>query len=133
MSMSDPTDPATVARAYLDAVSRKDFEAFQRLLAPEVTFTGPAAALSGPPAVAAAYRRFSAMLVRNDLKKTFVDGNEVCLIYDFVTDTPAGAVPTVEWLAIEGGKVRSIWLLTDHLRWPAALQELARRTELNPR
>ena len=125
--MPDKRDPRTVAVAYLEAVGRKDFQALEGLLAPDVTFKGPSTTLTGAKEVAAAYQRFAPILLRNDLKKIFVDANEVGLIYDFVTDTPAGAVPTMEWLNIDNGRVRSIWLLTDHVRWPAALEELGRR------
>ena len=127
--MSENNDPKLVALAYLDAMTRKDFDAFRDLLAPDVVFTGPATTLEGAPAVAAAYRRLSAMLVRNEPRKIFAEGDEACVIYDFVTDTAVGAVPTVEWLELENGKVRSIFLLTDHVRWPAALQELTRRSQ----
>ena len=41
--------------------------------------------------------------------------------YDFVTDTPVGPVPTVEMLKIDGGRVRSIWLLFDLPVWDAVL------------
>lgn len=127
--MSEKNDPKRVALAYLDAMTRKDFDAFRDLLAPGVVFTGPATTLEGAPAVVAAYRRLSAMLLRNEPRKVFVEGDEACVIYDFVTDTAVGAVPTVEWLELEDGKVRSIFLLTDHVRWPAALQELTRRLQ----
>jgi hypothetical protein len=129
--MSNKNDPRTVAVAYLEAVGRKDFQAFEGLLAPDVTFKGPTVTLSGAGDVSAAFKRFGPILLRNDLRKMFVDGDEVCIIYDFVTDTPGGAVPTVEWIKIQDGKVRSIWLLTDHLRWPAALEDLGRRAAQN--
>ncbi len=51
----------------------------------------------------------------------------MCLIYDFVTDTPVGAVPTVEWLRVEDGRIRSVWLLFDRQPWPAVMEEVARR------
>jgi hypothetical protein len=35
------------------------------------------------------------------------------VIYDLVTDTEIGAVPTVEWLRIEDGRIRSIHLFYD--------------------
>jgi ketosteroid isomerase-like protein len=126
--MTTKNDPKSVALAYLDAMTRKDFDAFRALLSPGVVFTGPATMLEGAAAVSAAYQRLSAMLVRNEPKKIFVEGDEACVIYDFVTDTSVGAVPTVEWLTLEDGKVRSIFLLTDHVRWPAALSELTRRS-----
>jgi ketosteroid isomerase-like protein len=125
--MANDNDARTVAHAYLEAFSRKDFDAFRRLLADDATFTGPAAKLSGAEAISTAYQRLARMLVRNELRKTFVDEDEVCIIYDFVSDTSAGAVPTVEWLRVEHGKIRSIWLVTDHVRWPTALAELAHR------
>ena len=125
--MPNDNDARTVAHAYLEAFSRKDFDAFRRLLADDVTFTGPAAKLSGAEAISTAYQRLGGILLRNELKKTFVDKDDVCIIYDFVSDTAAGAVPTVEWLKVDHGKIRSIWLVTDHVRWPAALAELAQR------
>lgn len=127
--MSEKNTPQAIAKAYLEAVGRKDFDTLERLLAPEVTFHGPTADVSGAPDVAAAFRRLAPLIVRNELLKTFVDGTEVCVIYDFVTNTAGGAVPTVEWLKIEGGRVRSIWLLTDHVRWPRALDELRARLQ----
>ncbi len=126
--MSANTDPKSVALSYLETMGRKDFEAFAALLAPDVVFTGPQTMLEGAGAVVAAYRRLSGMLLRNEPRKIFVDRDEVCAIYDFVTDTSVGAVPTVEWLRLEHGKVRSIFLLTDHVRWPKALEELIRRS-----
>jgi hypothetical protein len=120
-------DTRTLPTLYLDALSRKDFDAFERLLAADVTFHGPQATLSGRAAVANAYRRLGPMLERTELKKVFIDGEELGLIYDFVTNTAAGAVPTLEWLTLDGGLVRSIWLLTDHVRWPRALAELMAR------
>src|SRR5439155_25446822 len=116
------------AVAGLEARSRKDFKAFGGLLAPDATFQGRATTVSGAREIAATYERLGAMLVKNELKKIFVDGDEVCMIYEFVTDTSAGAVPTMEWIKVAQGRVRSIWLLTDHVRWPAALAELARRS-----
>lgn len=122
--MTENQRAKAIAVAYLEAVSRKDFENFERLLAADVTFRGPAGDVSGARDVAAAYRRLAPIIVKNELQKIFVDGGELCVIYEFVTNTRVGAVPTMEWLTIEDGQVRSIWLLTDHVRWPKALEEL---------
>jgi hypothetical protein len=59
--------------------------------------------------------------------KIFVDGNEALVIYDLVTDSPAGAVQTHEWLTFEDGLIRSSNLVFDDRRWPEAMEELARR------
>jgi len=62
---------------------------------------------------------------RSDVKKVFVDGNEVCVIYDFVTNTPAGAVPIVEWLRVEDGQIASVTLFFDRVAFKPAADELA--------
>lgn len=121
------TEPRTVALAYLAAVGAKDLAAVERSLAPDVTFVGPAMTLTGSRDVVAALRRIGAIHVRNDVRRVFVDGDEVCIVYDFVTDT-VGVVPTVEWLRLEAGRIASVRLYYDQVPWQALRQELARRT-----
>ena len=75
----------------------------------------------------AVLRRLDPIWVRSDVKKAFTDGAEVCVIYDFVTDTPAGAVPLVEWRGIEGGRIASVTLYCDRILFKPASGELVRR------
>jgi hypothetical protein len=65
--------------------------------------------------------------LRSDVKRVFTDGPEVCVIYDLVTDTPAGAVPIVEWLRVEQRKITSVTLIFDRVAFKPASDELARR------
>ena len=116
---------ATV-RAYLSAVGNKDLCKVEELLAPDITFVGPAMTFSGARDVLAALRRIGAIHVRNDIKRVFVDGDEACVIYDFVTDT-VGVVPTIEWLSFEGARIRSVKLYYDPVPWQTLRQELAKR------
>jgi len=51
----------------------------------------------------------------------------VCIIYDFVTDTPAGALPTIEWLHFEQGRIRAIRLYYDRLPWKMVIDEVMQR------
>jgi hypothetical protein len=125
--MSDQSDPRTVARAHVEAMTRKDFQTMERLFAPDITFKGPGGTLSGTSDVLGGYKRLGPILLRNDIRKIFVDGDEACVIYDFVTDTPGGVVSTVEWLQLRDGRIRSIWLLFDRGPWPLVMEELARR------
>src|SRR3954470_12466248 len=106
-------DPKQIALAYLAACPRKDFGTVASLLAPDIHFVGPNNALTGAEPYLAVLRRIGTVWVRSDVRKLFVDGPDVCAIYDLVTDTPAGTVPTVEWLKIEGGKIVSITLIFD--------------------
>jgi hypothetical protein len=52
------------------------------------------------------------IVLRNDIKAIFVDGNESYVIYDIVTDSKVGAVPCLEWIKIENEKI-----LSTHLRF----------------
>lgn len=122
-------DPKSIALAYLDAVGRKDFAALDALLAPDVQFKGPAMTLTGAREYVSALGRLAPILVRNTVKRAFADGAEVCLIYDFVTDTAAGAVPTVEWLRVEEGRIRSITLYYDRVTFKPVFEEIGRRAQ----
>jgi len=118
--------PKEVALAYIEGCSRKDLDAVATLLAPEVRFVGPGNELTGAPAYLAVLRRLGPVWERSDLKHIFADGSDVCVIYDFVTKTPAGAVPIVEWLRIEGSKVAAVTLIFDRVTFKPASDELAR-------
>ncbi len=115
-----------VALAYLDAVAKKDLERVAALVDPNVRFVSPATTIHGARDLLAAFRTIGAVHVRSDVKRVFSDGDEVCVIYDFVTDT-AGALPTVEWLRVEQGRVRSINLYYDQVPWLKLREELAKR------
>ena len=112
----------TIARTYL-----ADIAHCEPLLAPDVTFTGPASHYTRRDEVLAAFRRLAAIHVRNDIVKLFTDGDEVCVIYDFVTDT-AGTLPTIEWLKIANDQIQSVRLYYDQVPWLKIREELARRS-----
>ena len=115
-----------IALAYLDAVARKDLDRVAALVDKDIQFAGPASTYRGAPELLAAFRRIAAIHVRNDIKRVFSDGNEVCVIYDFVTDTH-GAVPTIEWLTLADGRIQSIKLYYDQVPWQKIRQEMTRR------
>lgn len=123
-----PTDPTTIVLAYLEAFEQKDFERVASLLDPDLEFTGPGGSTRGSPAYIAAIQRLSPILLRNDVKKTFADGDDVCVVYDFVTDTPAGALLTMEWHTVKNGRIRVLRLLFDRVSFRPVVEELARRT-----
>jgi ketosteroid isomerase-like protein len=120
-------DPKTVALAYIDACGRKDLDAVAPLLAPDLRFTGPNNSLTGAAPYLAVLRRLGPVWVRSEVKKVFTDGPEVCVIYDFVTNTPAGAVPIVEWLRVEDGRIASVALFFDRVTFQPASEEIVRR------
>ncbi len=121
-------DPKSIALAYIDGCGRKDLDAVAPLLAPDIHFAGPSGTIDGAEPYLAVLRKIGVVWVRSDVRKVFADGNDVCVIYDFVTDTPAGAVPTVEWLHVEDGRIRSVNLFFDRVTFQPARDEVARRS-----
>jgi ketosteroid isomerase-like protein len=116
-----------LALAYLEAVGRKEYREVEGLLAPDLAFKGPAMSRSTARDYIEALKKLGAIHVRNDVKHVFVDGEDVCVIYDFVTDTGAGALPTIEWLKVVDGKIRAINLYYDRVPWKAVMDELTQR------
>jgi len=120
-------DPKALALEYLEAVSQQRFDKLEALLAPDLKCTGPSITRSSAGEFIAALKQLTAIHIRSDVQRVFSDGDDVCIIYDFVTDTPAGALPTIEWLHFEQGRIRAIRLYYDRLPWKMVIDEVMQR------
>ena len=59
-------------------------------------------------------RNLGPIIERVNVTKIFVDGADVCAIYDFVTNQPSiSATPCAEWYRVEEGKIKSMSLFFD--------------------
>lgn len=121
------TDRNAVTLDYLEAVGKQQYDKVAGFLAPNVRFRGPAMTYTSAEDLVGALKRLAAIHVRNDVKRVFVDGDQVCVIYDFVTDTEAGALPAVEWLHFDGGRISAIDLYYDRLPWQTVMAAIAER------
>lgn len=43
----------------------------------------------------------------------FSEGDEVCVLYDLVTTTPAGAAPVAEWFRVRDDRIAAIQVYFD--------------------
>src|SRR5207247_9274559 len=50
---------------------------------------------------------------RVEPRRTFVDGDDVCVLYDMVTNTPAGTAFICEWYRVRGDKIGAIRAVFD--------------------
>lgn len=121
-------DPKTIALKYIDGCGRGDFDAVAALLAPDIHFSGPGGQYDGAEPYLKVLRRLGQIWKGSQVKRVFADGDEVCVIYDFVTDTAAGSVPTIEWLKVEGGRIAQVRLFFDRVQFAPAAEELNRRS-----
>jgi hypothetical protein len=110
--------------AYVQAVGEHRLDDLRPMLDPEAEFTLGDATFRGVDAFAGAFVRLMPILERNDIRKIFVDGDEACVIYDFVTSTPAGPVLSVEYLKFSNGLIKSSLLVFERQHWPEVLAVL---------
>lgn len=113
--------------SYITAVGEHRLEALPAMLAPDAEFTFGDTTLRGAEAFVGGFKRLVPLIVRNDIRKVFVDGDEACVIYDFVTDTPAGAVLSVEHIRVRDGRIASSLLVFERLHWPEVMASLKER------
>ena len=120
----DAVDLATATREYLDAVASHDSARVRATLHPDAEFHNGSGVFAGRDAYVAAFERVYPMVVRNEVRHIFVDGDLVCAVYDFVTPTSVGPVLSMELLTFDGGLIRSGELLFDLRQWPQVVAEV---------
>jgi SnoaL-like domain len=123
------TETRELVTAYINAVGENRLEALPAMLDPDAVFVVGDTTLRGAEAFIGGFRRLTPIILRNEIRKIFVDGDEACVIYDFVTDTPAGAVVSVEHLKLRNGRIASSLLVFERLHWPEVQAVLKERAE----
>jgi hypothetical protein len=120
------TTSAAIARRYIEAVGDHDLATVGDLLA-----TGLSAIFAGTTIGRdewlAALERLLPALTRNEIREVFSDGDRACVVYDFVTDTAAGAVPCVELVTVEDEAITRIELIFDRVAFAPVNEALAAR------
>ncbi len=126
------TDRKALTLEYLEAVSKQRYDRVAELVTADVRVKGPAVTRTSAQDYIGALKRLGVIHLRTEVKRVFVDGDDVCVIYDFVTDTSVGAVPAIEWLHFDGGRIRSIDLYYDRLPWQTVTAAITERTAARP-
>lgn len=107
--MSSESLVKEIVMSYVKALDGQDYKAARDLLGDNVRVKGP----SGETFRSA--NEFIEMLQKQrgkyDLKKTFVDGDDVCLLYDFVT--PQVRAFFCSWYQVKDGRIVSIQTVFD--------------------
>lgn len=102
-------DPGSVVMNYVKALDSKDYDLAASYIAESVRIIGPAGESFGKP------EDFTNMLKRYQGKynvlKMFADGDEVCLLYDFLTSDRT--VYMSSWYRVEGDKIAFIRTVFD--------------------
>jgi SnoaL-like domain len=106
---------AEVFRSYLERFTAGDAEGAAELLDDKFTFAGPMLQANSKAEFLAGSSALGPIVRGCDLHHQWVDGDDVCSIYDFKVETPlgAGTIPMAEWSVVRGGKLVSSRLLFD--------------------
>ena len=121
------TDARDLVSSYIQAVGERRLETLPRLLEPDAEFTLGDNTFLGREQFVGAFRRLLPIIERNEIRHLFVDGDEACVVYDFVTSTPVGPVLSVEHIKLRNGRIASSTLVFERLHWPEVLTVLRER------
>jgi len=109
MIMNPNHDAREIVMSYIKALDSQDYDSARKWLGDNVLVKGPAGEAFRSP------DEFISMMQKQrgkyDIKKVFVDGDDVCVLYDFITR----AVKTFfsSWYKVKNGKIISIQTVFD--------------------
>ena len=106
------SDAARVAEAFFDAWTSKDFTRARGLVHDDLSFEGPIDSFSDADSYLRSVQGLSQIITGIDRRKVFVDGDDVCVIYDLETG-PVPNAPTAEWYRVKDGKIAEIRVYFD--------------------
>jgi hypothetical protein len=96
--------------SFIDALNREDFDSARKLVNENLSFIGPLGTRDGADVYVKDMER---LRLKYDVKKTFVESKDVCLIYDITFNKDHGAVYSCGMYHLEGGKISSIRVVFD--------------------
>jgi len=104
---------ADVIRMYHEAWTQRDMSTARSYLADDLDFQGSIDTFSSADEFIATLTGFAQMLTRVDLLQDFYTGDSAALLYDCVTNSPAGTIRTAEFFWLRDGKIATIRLVFD--------------------
>jgi excinuclease UvrABC nuclease subunit len=107
------TKSADVVETFVGALGRRDFVAARRVLADQFNFVGPFDSFERPESYLDSLQKLYPIVKKVTVRKTFVDGDDVCLLYDMATTTPVGTAFICEWFTVKNQKIKSIRAVFD--------------------
>jgi ketosteroid isomerase-like protein len=103
---------AQVAEEFFDAWTSKDFQRARGLLHDDLRFEGPIDTFNDAESYLASLEQLSQIVTGADKRKVFVDGDDVCVIYDLHT-APVPSSRTCEWYRLRDGRIASVSVVFD--------------------
>jgi len=107
--MNPNQDAREIVMSYIKALDSRDYDSAREWLGDNVLVKGPAGeAFRSPDEFINMMRQQQG---KYDIKKVFVDADDACLLYDFITKT--ATVFFSSWYKVKNGKIISIQTVFD--------------------
>lgn len=116
--MESGSNAKDIVMSYVKALNDEDFKTARRYVSDNMSFVGPLATVNGADAY---FKDMERMRIKFEIKKVLVDGNDVCLLYDF--NTGPKTLYGCGWYHLENGKISSLRAVFD----PRPILELIAR------
>ena len=114
---------ADVVRSFFDAFASGEIEVARDLVSDEFSFRGPMLQTDGKEAFFEGSAGLGPMVRGINLLQQWEDGDDVCSIYEFGLETPAGSgdVLMSEWHTVRDGKLASSRLIFNTAEFEALM------------
>ena len=114
---------ADIFQSYLERFTSGDVDGAAELLDDSFDFHGPMVQTSGKAEFLASTAGLVPITRGYEMHRVWADGDEVCAVYDFKIETPAGSgsIPMAEWSVIRDGRLVSSRLIFDTAAFAALM------------
>ena len=102
-----------VVSAYQKALANRDFDEAGRLLSDDLRFDGPFESFNNATDYLTALRGLWGIVESVEQRHMSSNADQVVVLYDMATRTPAGTQLVCEWYGVSGGKISWIRALFD--------------------
>jgi ketosteroid isomerase-like protein len=100
-----------IVLSYQRALGNQDYKTASSYLRDDLSFRGPLASHDKPEPLLKDLEQLHHIVKGVEMKKLFVDGDDVCLLYDLQTTVATSF--TCEWYHVQDGKITSIRVIFD--------------------
>jgi len=97
-----------VVLAFIKALNNDDFDAARKCVSSDLKFEGVMGSRDNADEY---FKSMEKLRFKYDIKKAFVDGNDVCILYDI--DMSGKTIFTCGWYKVRDGKIKSFRVVFD--------------------
>ncbi len=104
-----------IVEKFQEAIEKQDYVSVRSLFQDDLTIQGPIESFHNADTYLETLKRLAANVQRVDIKRIFVGGDDVCLLYDMTTNTPVGTISVANWYQVTDNKISSLRTVYDTL------------------